>query len=176
MGPYGYPNMWHYGEVFHGIGFNTTMAGNVYALYREVYEFAKKSGRSRDFLMIDLEIDVFALLNRWINRLNQFKTPNELEASESYWNEHIQMYTFGKKTLIKAINVSRTFGIQTQISKDGAGSRVFRNALTFSSHMSKIQNHSNEWGGDTHEELDMDLFLSHKFNEIIHDVPIPETW
>jgi hypothetical protein len=176
LGKYGYPNVFHANEVLHGIAFITNMVGNVYALYREINVFAKANNRQRDYLMIDLELDVFAILNRWLSRLNQFHTPSELNASESYWNEHIHLYLFGKKTLLKAINVSRTFGIQGQLLANGAESRVFRNAITFSSHMFKLQDYDNTWGDEKHTDLNLQVFLKHQFGKLIHGTTIPETW
>jgi hypothetical protein len=129
----------------------------------------------RDMHVIAFENDVFVVMKKWLDRLEQFKYPDSLHSSELYWLEHIQLYIFGKKTLLKAINVSRLLGIQNQLS-EGNTSRVFRNAITFSSHMFKFQHYNNQWGDDAHDEFNIDLYLTHSFNKLIHGTDIPETW
>jgi len=175
MGDYSYPNKFHYAEVLNGISFVTNMTGNIVAMYREIIQFAKQNDMQRDLHIIDLENDVFVALKKWLDRLEQFKTPETLSTSEMYWHEHLQLYVFGKKTLLKAVSVSRLLGIQSQLY-EGESSRVFRNAITFTSHMFKIQNYNNLWGDNTHKDIDVDLYIQHKFNNLIHNSNIPESW
>jgi len=175
MGDYSYPNKFHYAETLNSIAFATNMLGNIVAMYREILDFVTTNNMQRDLHIIDLENDVFVALKKWLDRLEQFKNPKTLKLSETYWLEHLQLYMFGKKTLLKAISVSRLLGIQHQLV-EGESSRVFRNALTFSSHMFKIQNYNNLWGDNSHNNINMDLYLKHTFNNLIFNTDIPETW
>jgi len=64
-------------------------------------------------------------------------------------------------------------GIQPMLLRDGKESRVFRNAVTFSSHMFKFQDYNNPWGDESHNEINMDDYIRHHFNNIIHKTHIP---
>ena len=173
LGGYGYPNKFHYVEALNATTFMTSMTANIVALWNEVYTFAKNINRERDLSMIDAEIDVFTMINRWMARMNQYNRNEHNEASEEYWIQHSHLYLFGKKTLHKILNLSRVMGIQPMLLRDGKESRVFRNAVTFSSHMFKFQDYNNPWGDESHNEINMDDYIRHHFNNIIHKTHIP---
>lgn len=176
LGKYGYPNKFHYMEALNGTAFLSNMTANIVALWKEVYSFAKNIGRETDLQLIDAEIDVFTMLDRWMARMNQYTLGEHESASEGYWIQHLHLYLFGKKTLHKVLNLSRIMGIQQHIMRDGKGSIVYRNALTFSSNMFKFQDYENLWGDKIHSEIDMDLHIQYNFDKIIHNIPIPETY
>jgi len=176
LGAYEYPNKFHYVEALNATTFMTSMTANIVALWKEVHSFAKNIGRGRDLQLIDAEIDVFTMLNRWMERLNQYTLGEHEHPSEGYWIQHLHLYLFGKKTLHKVLNLSRIMGIQPHILRDGKSSRVFRNALTFSSNMYKFQDYENLWGDENHSEIDMDLYIQYNFDKIIHNTPIPDTF
>lgn len=173
LGVYGYPNKFHYAEALDSVSFITNMTANIVALWKEVYGFAKNIDRGRDLQLIDTEIDVFTMINRWMTRMNQYTLGEHDHASEEYWAQHLHLYLFGKKTLIKVINLSRIMGIQKHLFRDGDESRVFRNALTFSSHMFKLHDYTNLWGNESHSEFDIDSYIHHHFNKLIHGTAIP---
>ena len=172
---YPYPELLFNAEMMHHMSFLTNLTAITLSLFQEIQAYTKSINRERDMDVIKLELDVFVMIDNWIKRLEYFIS-NRNVYSESWWMQQRALYLFGKKTLLLAIEVSRMFGMMEHMLVYTTESRVFRNAISFSSHMLKLYKFNNYWGGkDDNNEYKMDLYIKHHINNYTSKTKIPET-
>lgn len=154
-------------RVLTSLCFLTNMTANIQALFNEVEEFALKQQRHNEIGFIKVKNSVMTAIDVWINRLQQY---DSIKNDQLFFQSYHQIYVFGKKTLLEVINLSRELGIQKH-TFDGEPSRVYRNAMTFSSHMTKIQEFKNVWGQS--EVFNTEEYIRHLMNYHINGIEIP---
>jgi hypothetical protein len=154
-------------RVLTSLCFLTNMAANIQSLFNEVEEFALNQERHNEIAVLKVKNNVMTFIDVWINRLQQYKN---IKNDQLFFQSYHQIYVFGKKTLIEVINLSRELGIQKH-SFDGEPSRVYRNAMTFSSHMTKLQEFKNVWGQS--KVFNTEQYIKHLMNYHINGIEIP---
>jgi hypothetical protein len=173
IGPNGYPDRWFELESFKHFSFLSNLTGITQALFEEVFEFSKTRQLENDLSVIKVKLDVVTVTTNWIGRMQQI-LDDEVQSSEQWWFRKEYCYLFAKKTLLSVLNLSRELAVQKHLLKDGPASRLFRDALSFSSHMSRLDQLAHPWG-DKDRETDLQLLTDAYINKFVNKVEIPET-
>ena len=153
-------------SFFEECSFFTNLIGAMISLFDEVYQFTKDNDCSRDYNVIKVKLDVFTSVNIWINRMEQISNNIDDKTSEDWWVKKEFHYLFAKKSLVSVINLSRELCIQSHLVSNGESSRVYRNAVTFASHMRRFDQLENLWDRPEDKEINFDSFINDNVERI----------
>jgi hypothetical protein len=137
LGEKGHYSKFFHEEVIHQQCFFTNLVGISIALYKLVKHYSKIDNTMSGLNLQKIEIDVSALIMLWEERINDLTDIDDLRNDE-FWHKQRTLYLFGKKTLQSILKQSIEFGIQIHCESDSTRSKCFRDAMTFSSHMTKL--------------------------------------
>lgn len=174
LGINGWPDRSFVEESFKHLSFLSTLIGITQALFNEVYNSAKTRKLHNDFSVIKAKLDVFTATSNWIDMMASL-IDEEVRATEQWWIKKEYYYLFGKKTLLSVINLSRELCVPQHILHEGDASKVFRHAVSFSSHMRRFEHLQNPWGDKDDKEIDLNAFIDLHINKLINKNDLPET-
>ena len=173
LGVYTHPNPLIDVQMFRHDCFFTNICNITMALFKETKQYIiDKNLISVKFVMDKVELDVITALGLWVKRLRSYKN-KPIQCTEMGWITQHTEYLFVKKTLIQTLNLSREVGVPFHLLTEGKQSIVFRNALAFSSHMTKLYNLSNPWGDKSDTEIDLNHYVDMNIDNILNDTPYP---
>jgi len=119
-------------NLFQRYGFITNYFSLAKELFLDIKTYEQKFKCDAEFEIRKLEIDICALQMQWEQGLD------ELDAkvlSNEIWNRLNVQYAFGKKTLIRVIQLALELGIAYFVDAHSEFSQRFRDSITFCSHM-----------------------------------------
>jgi len=168
LSKHGWPDPGFEVSALTNLCFITNLTATTLALFNEIKQYASMHNRCDDIAFKRCEVDVMVTVDNWVHRVSDLNFVN----SEFYWYRYIEVYMFAKKTILDVIALSRDLGIQYQLLNNDS-SRVFRNALVFSSHMAKLENFHNLWGNHTNNDFNIDTYVKHYMNKFIRQKQLP---
>lgn len=173
LGVYTHPNPLIDVQMFRHDCFFTNICNITMALFKETKQYILDQQLSTvKFTMDKVEIDVITALGLWGKRLRSYKN-KPIKCNEMGWITQHTEYLFVKKTLIQTLNLSREVGVPFHLLTEGPQSIIFRNALAFSSHMSKLYSLKNPWGEKSDIHINLDHYVDMNMDNILNDTPYP---
>lgn len=147
--------------------FLTNITAAASALIDEIEKLAPS--RTDDYSFIIAKNAVMTAIDSWLYRIEEEPS---LGHNELYYQRQAQTYTFAKNTLMEVIHLARIYGITNHVV-NGDPSRLYRNAVTFSSHQRKVYDFKNGWGDSG--TFSSDKYLKHAINNRINNIPFPDS-
>lgn len=122
-------------------------------LFLDIKNYEIDNHCGAEFEIKKLEMDICSLQMQWQDNL---ATLSNIQTTDDFWNKRNVQYAFGKKTLIKVIQLILEIGVSYWADAAAPYSQRFRDAVTYCSHQYPLYRF-----GQTHYMLDLDGSRDH---------------